>query len=232
MKKSLILTSLLIGAISFNGCGSSSDGGGGGGDNPHPGSNNISLSVSPLTNKNICDPTKLESAAGSYDVKFATDGDIIVSCSQSSSYSFGEYKLASGIQTLTIVDAKKVENYAIDVTHAKGTSIDTYNYKSGAITHKVNGTFNGKSINYNCTEIYPSPLPTTLTDTSSIDDLLDWEGDSNNRISSDCPTSYYSDLGKEDATNKGSVKFIENYTLTDNNGKKHLITNSGEIILK
>jgi len=234
MKKSLILTSLLVGAISFSGCGSDSDSDGGGKDNPAPTpGNNTAVTVTPVTTKVVCDPDAITFEGGSYDVKYAAEGDVTVVCQEAGGMKYGEYQLVAGVQTLTIVDATKVENFAIDLTTAKGTATDTYDYKAGTINHKINGTFEGQVAKYDCTETYPSPLPTTLTDTTSIEELLDWYGDSNNRISSDCPQSYYSDFeGDTEQANKGTVEFIENYTLTDNNGKKHLITNTGEMIFK
>jgi len=234
MKKSLILTSLLVGAISFSGCGSDNDGdGGGGGDNPTPGNNtNNGLSISPITNKNLCNPSKITYANISIDSEFATDGDIIVNCTEIGDNIFGVYQLSSTVQTLTVTNIKKEVNYDVDMDTAKGTNIDSYDYKAGTIHHVMNATLEGKAMHYDCTDTYPSPLPTTISDNSSIMELLDWDGDDNNLITSTCPESYHDDTDDDTQVKKGTLKFIKNFTITDSRGKKHLISNSGELIYK
>ena len=239
MKKSLILTSLLIGAVAFTGCGSDSDGGtkdaientGNTGGSGSIGSTTSSLT--PVTTKVVCDPKAFTSSDGTYDVKYSADGDITVLCQQAGQYTYGEYQLVTGVNTLTITDMEKVEGFTINSVKANGTSVDTYNYKAGTIHHQVNATVNGKTEKYDCTETYPSPLPITLTDTSSIEDLFDWYGDDNDRVKTTCAASYYAEDGTEnDSLGKGTVSAITNYTLTDSDGKKHLVTENAEMTFK
>jgi len=226
MKKSLILTSLLVGVISFSGCGSDSDSSTGG--------NKDSSLTPPVTTKVVCDPKAFSSSEGSYDIKYSADGDITVMCRTSGQYTYGEYQLVTGVNTLTIADMKKVEEISATASKVKGKGIDTYNYKSGTIHHQLNAVVDGKTEKYDCIETYPSPLPTTLTDTTSIENLFEWEGDENDRTKTTCPASYYEESGSEDddSFGKGTVSVITNYTLTDSDGKKHLVTENAEIIFK
>lgn len=227
MKKSLILTSLLVGAISFSGCGSDSSSG----DTANNGTSSSSLT--PITTKVVCDPKAITNSEGVIDLKFAADGDITVMCKTAGQYTYGEYQLVTGVNTLTIVEMKKVEDFSVSTVKVKGKSVDTYNYKAGTINHKINGIVDGKTEKYDCTETYASPLPTTLTDVTSIENLFDWYGDDNNRIATTCPASYYAEDGSEDDNlGKGTASIITNYTLTDSDGKKHLLTQNSEITFK
>jgi len=231
MKKSLILTSLLVGVISFNGCGSSSND-----ETPSGVSVASSSTLNPVTTKIVCDPQALTNSKTSYDMQYAADGDITVMCKTAGGYSYGEYQLVAGVNTLTITDIEKVEEYTLNTSKIKGKGIDTYNYKAGTIQHKIDAVVNGKTEKYNCTETYPSPLPTTLTDTNSITELFDWDVNEYDRIKTTCPASYYAEDDSidesEESLGKGTINGITNYTLTDNNGKKHLLTESAKIVFK
>jgi len=228
MKKILVLTTLLVGATIFSGCGSDDD------SSSPAGSSNSDLSISPVTTKVVCDPKALTSNAGSYDVKYSADGDVTVMCQTSGQYTFGEYQLASGLNTLTITQLKRVENFAVDSTSAKGVGVDTYDYKAGTVHHTADATVDGKPYKYNCVETFPSPLPETLTDTNSIENLLEWEGDENNLIKTTCPKSYYEedDDSEDDNLGKGTINSLINYTLTDSDGKKHLLSVTTSYVLK
>ena len=237
MKKSLILTSLLVGAIAFTGCGSDSDGGtkdgteNSGGGTGNNGSS--SLSLTPVATKVVCDPKASTLADASYDVKYLANGDITVMCKTFGGYTSGEYQLATGVSTLTIVDVKKVEESSVNTVNLKGKSLDTYDYKAGTIHRQENGVAEGKTVKYDCVETYPSPLPATLTSTATIEMLLEWEPDENDRVKTTCPSSYYAenDSDDEDFTfGKGTVNVITNYTLTDSDAKKHLLTESIKMI--
>ena len=233
MKKSLILTSLLVGAISFSGCGSDSNGDSDSSGGSGNGGDTSFSSLTPVTTKVVCDPKAFTSSEGTYDVKYSADGDVTVLCQQAGQYTYGEYQLVTGVNTLTITDLKKVEGFTVNSVKAKGTSVDTYNYKAGTIHYQVNGTVKGKTEKYDCTETYPSPLPITLTDTHSIEELFYWDGDKNNRITTTCPSSFYAEDGSEnDSFGKGTVSTITNYTLTDSDGKKHLVTENAEMTFK
>jgi len=253
MKKSLILTSLLVGVLSFSGCGSDSDS-----DTPTTGSDSSTdnstngtdssttettgsttgttttptgLTISPVTTKVVCDPSAISSTEGSYDIKYAADGDITVMCKTAGQYTYGEYSLLAGINQLTITDLKRVEEYYLKTTKTSGSGIDTYDYKLGTVHHTIDVVSEGTPYKYNCIETFPSPLPATLTtDATSIENLIDWEGDENNLITTTCPKSYYDDTGDdgtEDTLGAGTVNSIINYTLTDSNGKRHLLTFTG-----
>jgi hypothetical protein len=238
MKKSLILTSLLVGVFAFSGCGSDSDSSSGDagtrGSTGNTGNSGINTSsLTPVTTKVVCDPKAITSSEGIYDLKYAADGDITVMCKTAGQYTYGEYQLVTGVNTLTITDMKKVEEFSVSAEKAKGKGVDTYNYKSGTIHRQVNAVVDGKTEKYDCTETYPSPLPTTLTDTTSIEDLFQWDGDENHRITTTCPASYYAEDGSgDDSLTKGTASVITNYTLTDGDGKKHLVTESTEITFK
>jgi len=243
MKKSLILTSLLVGVLSFSGCGSDSDSSTSGSDSSTGGSDSSTggsdsstggstgLSITPATTKVVCDPKAVTSSEGSFDVKYAADGDITVMCRTAGQFSYGEYALLAGINQLTITEVKRVANFSLKTTKVSGAGIDTYDYKLGTVHHNVNALVEGKSYKYDCTETFPSPLPATLTtDESTIENLIDWEGDENNLITTTCPKSYYDDATddeSEDALGAGTVDSILNYTLTDSDGKKHLLTLTG-----
>jgi len=231
MKKSLILTSLLVGVISFNGCGSSSSGSSSN-DNGGSTGGGSSASLSAVTTKVVCDPQALSNSQTSYDMKYAADGDVTVMCKTESGYTYGEYQLVAGVNTLTITDIEKVEEYTLDTSKVKGKGRDTYNYKAGTIHHKIDGMVDGKREKYDCTETYPSPLPATLTDTNSITELFDWDVDEYDRIKTTCPVSYDDEDDIEDSLGKGTVNAVTNYTLTDNNGRKHLITETTNVIFK
>ena len=264
MKKSLILTALLVGLISFSGCGDDSKSGGGSGGSGGAGSSTdtgsgggsgngardessengsgggsgsgTSLSVQPVTKKIVCEPTEITSGKGSYKVRYAADGDITALCKKEGEYTFGKYNLVEGVDTLTITALEKVENYTVSTTKAKGFSTNIYNYKAGTIRHITDAVAEGKSIKYDCMETYPSPLPATLTDTDSIEQLLEWSGNRDDRLKSTCPKEYDDeDDDKDDSKDdmgKGTAEFISNYTFTDNNEKKHLITKTESMVFK
>ena len=217
MKKSLILTSLLVGAISFSGCGSENE----------SKANSDSINLTPITTHVVCNLKAIEGKNYTSDVKYATEGDITVMCKNE-----GEFQLVKGVDTLTITDMKEVSELYIDGEKLKSKHLKSFDFKAGTIHRQANGTFpDGKTYSYDCTETYPSYLPVTLTDTSSIAKLFDWEGDKNNRIKTTCPDAFYEDEIKYKNSllkTKGRGSFISNYTLIDSNNKKHLVTLSIE----
>jgi hypothetical protein len=243
MKKSLILTALLIGSITFSGCGSSSSSNNRKNDDntttTDEGLGDLGNVQAPVTTKIVCDPKAMTFGKLTTDILYAADGDITVNCKTEGIYTYGEYSLVSAIQTLTITQIKKVKSNKVKSDKGSGSSTDTYDYKAGTIQH-VSEWFSsdGKSKKENCIETFPSPLPATVTDKNSIETLLNWEGDTNNRISTTCPTSYYGENDGDDKeeddddTSKGSLDMINNYTITDNNNKTHLLTETTKIISK
>lgn len=224
MKKSLILTSVVVGMLSFSGCGSDSD------SDSSTDSVTDGLSVSPVTSKVVCDPNTITSTEGSYDIKYASDGDITVMCKTVGEYTYGEYSLLSGINQLTIINLKREENYSLNTSTISGSGIDTYDYKLGTVHHTIDLSSDGTNYKYDCTETFPTPLPITLTtDATSIENLIEWEGDENYLITTTCPQSYYDDA-KDDGTEDfgtGTIDSLINYTFTDSNGKQHLLTFTG-----
>ena len=213
MKFSLVVISLLVGAVSFIGCGSDSNGSSSGSSNSTGGINGVKAVATQV----VCDPAPISDDTRTFDMKYAVNGDITVECKSMGSREYGEYKLKSGVNSLTVTQLKKVESYSGTINGKKAFSVDTYDYKAGTIHHKESSSQYG---NYDCTETFVSPLPSTLTNASSIEDLFDWDGD--NRISTTCPSSYDDDIDDENFVFR--VNGIINYTITDSDGEKHYIT--------
>jgi len=217
MKFSLVVISLFVGAVSFIGCGSDSNG--------SSSSNSTGINgVKAVATQVVCDPAPRHIDGDTYDMKYAVNGDITAECKSMGGMEYAEYKLKSGVNSLTVTELKRVESFSGTMNGKKAYSIDTYDYKAGTIHHKESSP----DENYDCTETFVSPLPTTLTDASSIEELLDWDGD--NRISTTCPASYDNDDDDDNANI--DAKGIINYTITDSNGKKHYITVTGSITMR
>jgi len=216
MKFSLVAVSLLVGVVSFIGCGSDSSGSS---SNTTGGINGVKAVATQV----VCDPAPMNEDGYTYDMKYAVNGDITAECKSMGGMEYGEYKLKSGVNSLTVTELKRVESFSGTMNGKKAYSIDTYDYKAGTIHHKESSPDG----NYDCTETFVSPLPTTLTDASSVEELLDWDGD--NRISTTCPASYDND---DDDDANIDAKGIINYTITDSNGKKHYITVTGSITMR
>ena len=220
MKFSLVITSLFIGAVSFTGCGSNSS------SNSKTASDNIdSNGVEAVATKVVCDPEPFTSEYGdTYDMKYSTNGDITVECKTTTERGYLEFKLKSGVDSLTITQLQKVESYSGTINGKKGSGKYTYNYKAGTVHIQENSPEG----NYDCIETFVSPLPSTIIDTFSISNLLEWDGyitgTDDDRISTTCPSSYYDYLDEEDEKLNSTIKGVTNYTLTDSNGKKHYIT--------
>jgi len=210
MKFSLVVISLLVGAVSFIGCGSDSNGSSS--SNSTGGINGVKAVATQV----VCDPApRNHDGGGIVDFSYAVNGDITVECKSDDE----EFKLKSGVDSLTITQLKKIESYSGTLNGKKAFYVDTYDYKAGTVHHKESSPYG----NYDCTETFVSPLPTTLTDTSDIDELFwDW-GDEEDIISTTCPSSYYDDWGDEENL-VFHVNGIINYTITDSNGKKHYVT--------
>jgi len=211
MKFSLVVVSLLVGAVSFIGCGSDSSGSS---SNTTGGINGVKAVATQV----VCDPAPMNEDGYTYDMKYAVNGDITAECKSMGGMEYGEYKLKSGVNSLTVTELKRVESFSGTMNGKKAYSIDTYDYKAGTIHHKESSPDG----NYDCTETFVSPLPTTLTDASTIEELLYWEGD--NRISTTCPASYDNDDDDDNDNANIDAKGIINYTIIDSNGKKHYIT--------
>jgi len=230
MKKSLILTSLLIGVLTLSGCGSDSDDNSGGSSASASGStggssagSSVNLSWSPLTNNVACDPTAVSYGSATMDAKYWAEGSVTVSCEQYGTYTTGVYGLKSGVDTLTITQLIKEEKSAYSTNVASGTETVTYDYQAGTIHHKISSNVE----NADCIETYASPLPYTLT-SDNIEELLDWEGNGQ-MLSTTCPNSWYdtSDDGYDGEDNlnlSGSGTIGTNYRLTDSDGHQHLIS--------
>ena len=121
---------------------------------------------------------------------------------------------------------KSVDISCTDGSSAKGST--TYNYKSGVVT--TAGTLDGQVMN--CESNFTTVLPATLTDSDSIATLLEEWGtdtDRNNGAQSgltytDCPQDDGLDDGINPLTTSCTGYFIEQYIVTDDNGKKHEIS--------
>jgi len=212
MKFSLVVTSLFVGAVSFIGCGSDSSNS----NTATAGANNNGVEA--VATQVVCDPAPINANGTTMDIKYSANGDITAECKSIGGMEYAEYKLKSGVNSLTVTQLKKVESYSGSVNGVTGSSTDTYDYQAGTIHHKESSSEG----NYDCIETFVSPLPSTLTDASSVDELFSWEG--TDRISTTCPTSYYDDNGDDDENFNGSANGLTNYTITDSNGKKHYIT--------
>jgi len=208
MKFSLVVTSLFIGAVSFIGCGSGSS-------NTASANNN---GIKAVATQVVCDPAPVNIDGDTYDMKYTANGDITAECKSMGGIEYAEYKLKSGVNLLTVTELQRVDSFSGTKNGVTGSSTDTYDYKAGTIHHQENSPDG----NYDCIETFVSPLPSTITDASSVDELFSWEG--TDRISTTCPTSYYDDNGNNDENFNGSVNGLTNYTVTDSNGKKHYIT--------
>jgi len=208
MKFSLVVISLFVGAVSFAGCGK----------NKVDDINGIKA----VSSHKVCDPSPINREDGFiYDIKYFVNGDITVGCKSIGEQEYSEgFRLKSGVNSLTVTQLKKVESFSGTINGKKAFSIDTYDYKAGKIHHKESSQFG----DYDCVEIYSSPLPYTITNTFSIRELFAWEGDENNRISTTCPQSYYDDI--DDKNFAVEIDGIINFTITDSDGKKHYVTDN------
>ena len=232
MKRSLILVSLLIGAMALTGCGSDSDSDSNDTNSLATEDTNIeetdtsdssTSSSSLVTDQVTCDPDAQVSGNISFDSKYLADGDISALCVTQNGYTYPEYNLRNGVTTLTVTQVLKDESTDIQTNEASMKGTVNYNYKAGTIQY--NGTENGTTIN--CTETYPSILPLTITNNIDIENILDWDGDYNNRISTTCPESWYDESDTDDDVDFdniiGTGVMISNYTITDSDGKQHLL---------
>ncbi|HHB94994.1 MAG TPA: hypothetical protein ENK88_07595, partial [Campylobacterales bacterium] len=165
MKKSLVLVSLLVGAVVLTGCGSDDSNSSSptettNSDTSDGTNSDIPTSSSSLvTNKVTCDPAPQVSQGITYDSKYYADGDISALCVTQSGFTYPEYNLRNGVETLTITQV--LRDTKIDMTSNKGkiNGTETYDYKAGTIHYK--GTDGSESID--CVETYPSILPLTIT---------------------------------------------------------------------
>ncbi len=237
----LVIISLVTTILLLNGCGSSSS------NttettktttNPTVNSNISNIEKwTPITTKVACDPETLKVSDKTLDFKYYADGDIKVECQKIDNFTLANYKLDENIDSLKVVQIIKKESIKGSIKDAKGRNatldgITTYDYQKGTQHIQGNYTYEGKRESIDCIEIYPTILPKTITSENDIFDLLDWEGNElGEYTSTTCPDSYYNedksnDLNIDDKnlTWSGNVDMNTNYTLTDSNGKQHLIS--------
>ena len=217
MKKTLIVSSLIVGMIGLVGCGSDDDSNNDSGDTSK-------ISGTPITSKIVCDSGTQTFGTVSIHSKFYAEGDIQIECKTIQGFSIVEYGLSENISQLNITQITQVE-YLNFQNSKKGsfTGKATYDYQKGTIDYDV--ILNGEKIT--CKETYQSILPKTLTKTTNelsdeIEELLDWGGEDNALIDSTCPSSLNDeDEDEEDSLQEGSR--LANYTITDDKNKKHLL---------
>ena len=177
------------------------------------------FSIQPITKKNSCGYSgTIQGEKATFNS--ATDGDIRISCEKEKGINFSRYTFVNNVNSLTIIDTIKVRNIIAKGDILNASILETFNYKKGTIDIKSSTTLNGKKENFDCIETYPSPLPTTLLNEKSALALLKWKPNKSDRIKTTCPESYYQEY--EYKTNV-EIDSIENYTLTDSEGKKHLL---------
>ncbi len=229
MKKSLVLVSLLVGAVVLTGCGSDDSNSSSPTETTNSGTSDGTNSDIPtsssslVTNKVTCDPEPQVSGSISFDSKYFADGDISALCVTQSGFTYPEYNLRNGVTNLTVTQVLRDESTDVQTSEGSLKGTVNYDYEAGAIHY--NGTENGTTIN--CTETYPSILPLTITNNIDIENILDWEGDYDNMISTTCPTSWYDESDMDDDEDLdniiGTGTMTTNYTITDSDGKKHLL---------
>lgn len=173
----------------------------------------VNLTWSPKTTNVTCDLSPVD--GGDY----SASGDVTVTCQKDDKQSV-RYKLAN-VKSLTAMQIVKHKYLTIENSSDKLHTV--YDYKQGTVLYS--GTINGTA--YDCVETYPSIVPETLTN-STIEKILSWQGDSNDRVSSTCPNSFYDakiDTSYNNAYQiKGLSFFGINYTIYDDNNNQHFIT--------
>lgn len=211
------LTIYIITMVMIIGCG----GGGSSSDSPKDEgiSTNSSLNSdpsinwSPKTTNITCDLSSID--GGTYSAL----GDLSISCQKDNLESI-KYELQN-VKSLTAIQVVKHKYLTIEKSSDKLHTI--YDYEKGTISY--NGTIEG--VIYSCIETYPSIIPETLTN-SSIEKILNWHGDSNDRITTTCTDSFYNskiDSTYNDISQIKSLSFFGiNYTITDDSGTQHFIT--------
>ena len=219
MRRVVLRLVAFLATISFVSCGSSSDGS----------SEEKGAGWTPVTTKKACDPKVVWSQEYNalVDVKHYADGDIAVTCKNDGGAEFGDYgehSLKDNINNLTIVQLEKsIYEYSQSTTNNTISYISNYNYKTGIVHYKATK----KGIDRECTETYPTILPKTIVNNhDNIVALLNWEGDENNMISTTCTAEDEAIL--EIGTIKSKL-IKTNYTLTDNNDKKHLLYSEAKV---
>jgi len=212
--KKLVLMSLVISSMLFNGCGDDSK-------------SNNSFETKPLTTKNSCSYSGVSLAFNDFEAKIknATDGDIKLDCIKEDGLYSSILKFSKNINSLTVENVIKVEEISLNSNEFEGFDISTYDYKSG--TKNLRGSIffkGGEEKVYDCVETYPSVDSQIVTDAEGIESLLDGYFDNNDIIETTCPTFYYESSVNPQEFTKVKLNLLQNYTLTDDKGKKHLIT--------
>ena len=177
----------------------------------------------PLTTKNSCGYSGVIDGADT-TLKFTSDGDIRIVCQEENEQYFSEYKLINDVNSLTIVDVIKVINFeATSNLGNSGSEIQTLHYKEGTIHYTKESKIDGKTEKYDCIETYPSPLPQTIFNETTILELLEWKAVEDDRVKTTCPKEFYEESEQEEDEIL-EVRVLFNYTLIDSDGKKHLLT--------
>ena len=204
-----------------------------------------------VTKDIVCDSEPIVFGKNTIDVKYARDGDIGISCENSS------YKLENSVEALIITQITDKIAYVINgafyanngekLYSVKGSGSTDVNYEDGTVHEVSSITYSGIKPNtlpisisisngtdkVDCTKTYPSILPSAIVNNHySISTVLSWQGDKDNMISNTC---YGSDDNKKSITGKyielmnnnmefiGNFEVIQRKSIIDSNNKTHKV---------
>jgi hypothetical protein len=199
------------------------DGSGGGGDGSGGGGNGSGGSVAgvgpitPLTSS----VTLPNGGLGESTTESGFDGDI--------EFVNEEFQLSNGTTLINVVAVQRVQ--AADISCADGTDINgtlSSDYSTGVVN--LDAVLNSQNVS--CTSNFQTILPVSVSDGTSISDLLEnWGEDfdpanaaQSGLINTTCPLSVNDDLDINPFTNSCSGSFLSNYTVTDDNGGIHKLS--------
>lgn len=136
------------------------------------------------------------------------------------------YALINGVTSMNVVNVKSTNAFVFDCPNSgyNAEGVVTYDFVTGVEVASV--TINEET--YNCTSTYANPLPLTISNSESIDSLLqDWPSD--DPISTNCPEEAVVDP-PGDFISCNSTE-LTNSEVVDDNGKTHLISTQSSVQL-
>ena len=175
-----------------------------------------------------------ESRGVKYKILSESDytGDIKFNCSHDRKEPTAQqYFLINGVASLNVSklkrDTKIVSNCKLTNSSYVNTISVHFNYNSGIVETKSDNTVTGKS---GCTSKFITPLKTTISTQESIKVLFDTWGidvseankSKTGLIETNCPQAANNQTPAEIPVCK--IIMTDNFTLTDDSGKVHIIT--------
>lgn len=169
-------------------------------------------------------PLTCENGNNGFTIKSGTDGDITFNCDFSQNYG---YALAEGVSSINVTNiVSEIKGASTCSSSGNSTFSITTNYAANSVHYTASSSKIG---NVNCTEIYNfNVVPTVIAGAEDIEALFEWEQayskDDPSLVSTTCPNEFYDDSDSDIEEERCSGSSTINYTLTDDAGKKHLVS--------